>query len=335
MSFDLFRSLWKEPDVSVIHTHTLGRLGGIASAIARRRQLPFVVTIHGGLLDLPESLKNDFEKSAARGWEWGKIFGLLLRSRDLLHRADAVLTCNAKEAALLRQQNPNLRVQVQPHGVPMALYLKDHRAAAEEAFPRIRGRAVLLCVGRIDPVKNQGWLVEQATQIFQKYPEALLVLAGGCTDQSYDQLLRQEIQRLGLEERVLMTGGLPPGDPRLIGLLQTAHAVVLPSVSETFGLVILEAWAAGTTVIASRTSGASALIKHGENGWLFDLARPSAFHDAIALTLSYPELQKRLAAAGHRLVATEYDVAPVTKGVKQLYEQLIEAKNALRHSARR
>jgi glycosyltransferase involved in cell wall biosynthesis len=334
MSFDLFRSLWKEPDVSVIHTHTLGRLGGIASAIARRRGLPFVVTIHGGLLDLPESLKNDFENSAARGWEWGKIFGLLLRSRDLLHRADAVLTCNAKEAALLRQQNPGLRVQVQPHGVPMALYLQDHRSAAEEAFPRIRGRTVLLCVGRIDPVKNQGWLVEQSARIFRKHPEALLVLAGGCTDQSYGELLRQEIQRLGLEERVLMTGGLPPGDPRLIGLFQTAHAVVLPSVSETFGLVILEAWAAGTTVIASRTSGASALIKHGENGWLFDLVQPAGFHDAVALTLCYPELRKRQASAGHKLVATEYDLAPVTRGVKQLYEQLIEVKNALRHSAR-
>jgi glycosyltransferase involved in cell wall biosynthesis len=335
MSFDLFRSLWKEPDVSVIHTHTLGRLGGIASAVARRRKLPLVVTIHGGLLDLPRSMKNEFENTARHGWEWGKIFGLILRSRELLHHADAVLTCNATEAALLRQQNPRLNVRVQPHGVPLALYQSDHRPAAAEAFPQIRGRTVLLCVGRIDPVKNQGWLVAQAPELLRRHGKALLILAGGCTDEFYGQVLQRQIQDLGLGDHVLLTGGLPSGDPRLIGLYQTARAVILPSISETFGLVLLEAWAAGSTVIASRTSGASDLIQHGENGWLFDLATPGAFHDAVALTLSCSTLATRVATAGHKLVADEYDVAPVARNLKQLYETLIEAKHALRHSARR
>jgi glycosyltransferase involved in cell wall biosynthesis len=127
---------------------------------------------------------------------------------------------------------------------------------------------------------------------------------------------------------------LPSGDPRLIGLYQTAAAVILPSISETFGLVILEGWAAGTAVIASRTSGASALIKHGENGWLFDLAEPSLFHDAVASTLGAPALRARLARAGHQRVADEYDLLPVAGKLKQLYEQLIEDKHALRDSAR-
>jgi len=334
MSFDLFRSLWKEPEVSLIHTHTLGRLGGIASAIARRRGLPLVVTIHGGLLDLPEALKNDFQKATIGGFDWGRVFGLLLQSRRLLEHADAILTCNPKEAALLQQQNPGKRVQVQPHGVPMALYQKDHRAAAHEAFPQIEDCPVLLCVGRIDPVKNQDWLVTEATEIFKKHPKAMLVLAGGCTDDAYGESLRQQIQKSKLQDRVLMVGNLPSGDPRLIGLFQLAQAVILPSISETFGLVILEAWAAGTAVIASRTSGACALIQHGENGWLFDLNNPSAFHDAVALTLGFPRLRGRLANAGHQVVASEYDVTAVAGRVKQLYEQLIEAKHALRHSAR-
>jgi glycosyltransferase involved in cell wall biosynthesis len=335
MSFDLFRSLWREPDVSIIHTHTLGRLGGIASAVARRRRLPLVVTIHGGLLDLPEAVKHDFRDSATRGWEWGKIFGFVLRSRELLRQADAILTCNATEAALLQQHNPGLQVRVQPHGVPLASYQPDHRAAAYEAFPQIRGRAALLCPGRIDPVKNQGWLIGQAPELFKKHAEALLVLAGSCTDEGYGREIQKQIQELGLRDRVLTTGGLPAGDPRLIGLFQAARAVILPSVSETFGMVILEAWAAGTAVIASRTSGASSLINHGENGWLFDLAKPGAFHDAVALTLCFPELRSRLARAGNELVADKYDLAPIARNLKQLYEQLIEAKNALRHSSRR
>src|SRR5579859_5442715 len=57
MSFDLPLRLWQEPDLSLIHTHVLGRLGGIAATVARARRLPLVVTIHGGYLDLPPALR--------------------------------------------------------------------------------------------------------------------------------------------------------------------------------------------------------------------------------------------------------------------------------------
>jgi starch synthase len=118
---------------------------------------------------------------------------------------------------------------------------------------------MLLCVGRIDPIKNQAWLLDQAPAIFQRHPNALLALAGPCTDEPYGELIDRKIKELGLQERVLLTGGLPPNDPRLIGLMQESSALLLPSLSETFGLVILEAWAAGTVVVSSRTSGPSAL----------------------------------------------------------------------------
>ena len=68
MSFDLIGSLWREENVSVIHTHTLGRIGGIALTMARQRRVPFVVTIHGGVLDLPANLKNSFNAPVAGGW---------------------------------------------------------------------------------------------------------------------------------------------------------------------------------------------------------------------------------------------------------------------------
>jgi glycosyltransferase involved in cell wall biosynthesis len=334
MSLDLLGALWRER-VSLIHSHTLGRLGAIASAVARRRGVPFVITIHGGFLDLPERLKNDFWKPATRGWEWGKIFGLALGSRHLMDRADAILTCNPKEAALLRERQPAKRIVVQPHAVPLKIYQTDHRVEARAAFPQIRRRQVILCVGRIDAVKNQRWLVEEAPAIFQRHPQALLVLAGACTDEAYGESLRRRVSELGLDGRVLFTGGLPPGDARLLGLFQEARVVALPSVSETFGLVLLEAWAAGTPVVASRTSGASALVQNGQNGWLFDLDTPRAFHQAIDALLLKPELAARMAAEGGRLVRDEYDSAILAGRMQMLYEDLIEEKHALRHSARR
>jgi glycosyltransferase involved in cell wall biosynthesis len=116
-------------------------------------------------------------------------------------------------------------------------------------------------------------------------------------------------------------------------LFQEARAVLLTSVSETFGLVVLEAWAAGTAVIASRTSGATALIRDGENGWLFNHGDPRAFHEAVDAALLKPELAAQFAATGSRLVRAEYDGVALAGRMKNLYAKLIEEKHALRHSA--
>ena len=330
MSFDLIPSLWREREAGVVHAHTLGRLGGIALTFAKQKRLPFIVTIHGGVLDLPQSIKESFHTHLDRGWEWGKPLGFLFQAHRLFRDADAILTCNAREAALLQRQLPGKRVQVHPHGVPLELFQADCRAAARAAFPQIEDRQLLLSLGRIDPVKNQSWLIEQAPTLFAKHKNALLVLAGPCTDEPYERALRSRIAELGLEARILLTGGLPPGDPRLIGLLQSATALVLPSRSETFGLVILEAWAAGTLVLSANASGPAALVHHGHNGWLFDLEHPAGFHEALDWTLAHPQLAAQLVARGARL-SREYSVDMLAGRMKALYECLIEEKHELRN----
>jgi glycosyltransferase involved in cell wall biosynthesis len=334
MSLDLLPRLLREKGTAVFHTHALGRIGGIGRVAARISNVPLVVTIHGGVLDLPAEIKADFKKPVG-GWEWGKIFGLFLQSRKLLVDADAIITCNENEARLLREQYPGKRVVVQPHGVPLEVYQDDHREQALKAFPQIRGKQVLLSLGRIDSVKNQGWIIEQAPQIFQKFPSALIVLVGACTDEAYGEDLRNRIKTLGLENRVLLTGGLPPNDPRLIGLLQAANVLVLPSKSETFGLVVLEAWATGTMVLSTRTSGASTLVRHGENGWLFDLDKPETFHEPLAQALSNSDAARSVLRRGGDDVHTRYNLKALAGRMKSLYEELIEEKNAIRNPARR
>jgi glycosyltransferase involved in cell wall biosynthesis len=181
----------------------------------------------------------------------------------------------------------------------------------------------------VDPIKNQSWLLEQALEIFRRHPNGILVLAGACTDRPYGEQIERKIRELGLGKRVLLTGGLPPNDPRLIGLMQEARALLLPSLSETFGLVLLEAWAAGTMVLSSRTSGASALIEHGENGWLFDLDKPGSFHTALAQTLANPQLAREMVERGKARVRENYSVNALAGRMKQLYEDLMEAKQCV------
>lgn len=334
ISWDLIRSLGREPDAALIHTHALGRIGGVALTVAQRRRIPLVVTIHGGFLDLPDAVRQDFLERARMGWDWGKVFGALFQSRQLLARADAVVTCNAKEAELLLQKYPGQRVRVHPHGVVADRFRKDHRDDAREAFPAIRDRQVLLVVSRIDPQKNQVWLVEQAPEIFRRHSCALLVLVGACTNERYGGELKQRIEELGLQGKIILTGGLPPADARLIGLYQDAAAVILPSQAETFGLIILESWAAGAPVISSRTSGASSLIHPGRDGWLFDLSDPGTLHDAVDRSLLRPELAQELAAAGRQRVCAEFDTGVMAGRMKALYDELIKEKHALRNSSR-
>jgi len=335
MSFDLIGLLWRQPGLDVVHSHALGRIGAIGHAVARGRSLPFVLSIHGGAYDLPDSARQALRQPGAGGWDWGKPVGLMLRSRHLLSRADAILTCNPREAALLRERHPDRRVLLQPHGVPAALYASDHRPAALAAFPAVRGRPVLLVLGRIDPVKNQAWLVAQAAELTRRHPRILLVFVGACTDPGYGEALQAQVAREGLGDCVLLAGTLPPGDPRLIGLLHEARAVALPSVSETFGIVLLEAWAAGTPVISSRTSGAAALVEDGVDGLLFDLARPAAFHSAVDRLLAQPQEGRQWGAAGRAKVVARYDLGVLAAQMKRIYEGLIEGNHPHRPLARR
>src|SRR5205807_2594567 len=108
-----------------------------------------------------------------------------------------------------------------------------------------------LVVGRIDPVKNQSWLVDQLPTILSYEPRAILVLAGPILNAAYDAALRERIRHLRLDGRIVLTGGFAPADPVLIGLLQSADAVIQPSLSETFGIALLEAWACARPVLAS------------------------------------------------------------------------------------
>jgi starch synthase len=326
MSFDLLARLAIEPKLSIVHTHALNRIGGIGLTVARLKRIPLVVTIHGGVLDLPRSVQNTLTAPLEGGYEWGKVFGALFRSRHVLREADAIVTCNPKEAALQQEKFPKKKVLVQPHGVPVARYSEDHRQEALNAFATLTSRKIILIVGRIDPVKNQGWVLVQMPDILRRHPDATLVLAGSCTDELYGKALRKEVRRLGIEDKVLFTGGLPPGDPRLIGLMQLASVVIVPSLSETFGLIILEAWAAGSAVLTTRTSGALSLVKEGENGHLFDLHNLPEFHAALNALLDSPAYEKQLAANGNRLATSQFDTRILSRRIKNLYEELLATK---------
>ena len=138
--------------------------------------------------------------------------------------------------------------------------------------------------------------------------------------------LHREITRLGLSQDVLLTGGLDSGSAELIGLIQSARLFVLCSTAEPFGIVILEAWAAGTPVLSSRTSGAASLIEHGSTGLLYDLDQTADFHSGVDTLMMNNELHRHLSAKAREHVRAEFDVPTIAGRVARVYEELVEAK---------
>lgn len=314
LSLEALWRLWREPGLDLVHTHTLGRVGGIARTVARLRGLPLVVTIHGGYLDLPAEVQSKLLPPAG-AFDWGRPIGWLLGARRVLQDAAAVVTLNPREAQLLKAQYPRLRVEIMPHGLDPQPYQTCHR----QCWPDLQDRPVFTVLGRIDRVKNQLWVVQQWPEVLRRHPQALLAISGPSTDEAYTASVRSRVEELGLQQSVIFTGPVPAESARLIGLLQSSRACLLASLSETFGLVILEAWAAGTAVIATATSGARHLIQEGINGRLFELAHPEQFHRALDETFQNTQA---MAAAGQALVRDRYNQKSATQFVLSLYQEL-------------
>ena len=158
MSFNLISSLAGEGDLSVVHAHALGRIGAIGLTVARKRRLPFVVSIHGGVLDLPEKINAGFRNPPSMGWEWGKVFGFMLRSRSLFEEADAIVTGNPREAEMWRKKFSRKQILVQPHGVPAEMFEKDHRKTACDSFPRLETASCCCASDALIPLRTRlGW----------------------------------------------------------------------------------------------------------------------------------------------------------------------------------
>ena len=320
-SFDLARRLAFDA-FDIVHTHALNRIGGIAHRMARLRRVPCVASIHGGYLDIPDATRNATASKASRGFDWGKPLGALVGSRRVVHDVDAVITCNAREAELIRENAHNQNAMHVPHGVPFDKYAKRKQEISLRRFVELADRDVLLCVGRIDPLKTSASSSSSCLRSDGTFRKPLwfwsarrlrLATIGG-----YAEFVAEH----DLENHVFFLGGLTSGSDELIGLFQAAKAVLLPSKSETFGIVQIEAWAAGTPVICSRTTGASMLVDEGRTGYLYDIDDAGAFLDAARRVLSDEDGAQKLGESGRASAREKYDVAAVARQYVDLYRRL-------------
>ena len=332
LSFSLFAALWRAKDVRLYHAHALKRLGGEVRTAARLRKKPFVVSLHGGVFDVPQAELGTMLKPIENKTEWGKPFGALFGSRRVLSDADYVICVGQSEMEKARKELTHDRIAYLPNGVDCAKFTTGDGAAFRARHGIPAGALLALNISRIDTQKNQLLLLEAFARFHREQPEAHLILIGPETQPAYAGKLREFVTANGLGGRVKLLPGMRNDNPELIQAFHACDVFVLPSMHEPFGIVVLEAWSAGKPVIVSRVGGLQALVRDGETGFFFDPNAPDAAASLAARlgTLAgSPALRKQLGEAGRGEALACYDWAKIGRQLETLYQRAEE------HCARR
>jgi glycosyltransferase involved in cell wall biosynthesis len=321
LSLSLLAGLTAARGVRLYHAHTLKRVGGTVRTAARLRGRPYVVTLHGGVFDVPAAEAASLVEPQQGKFEWGRPFGALLGSRRVLEEADAIICVGRTEAEKARAALPHDRIHHIGNGVDCDFFLGGDRAAFRSSHGIPPEACVVLCVSRIDPQKDQLCLVEAFDQLAPRHPALHLVIAGPATVPDYAASLRARIGASPHVSRIRILPPLAPGSAALADAFKGADVFALASRHEPFGIVVLEAWSAGLAVAASTAGGLADLIRDGETGLSFAPGDRAGCAAALLRLIGDPALRARLAAAGKTLARDRYAWSRIAEATEQVYQR--------------
>jgi D-inositol-3-phosphate glycosyltransferase len=271
-------------DVGAIHANYW--LSGVAGhRIKHELDLPLVSTFH--TLARVKAEMGD-EEPARREHAEAAVIGC----------SDAILASCEAEAEQLRRlyHAPAERIEIVPPGVDHAFFSPGDQRGARLALG-LGDHPVLLFVGRIQPLKALDVAIAALSTLAQR--DAVLLAVGGPSGAAgaIEMARVQHLaEQLGVGDRVRF---VPPQPHHLLSTYYRAADVCLvPSRSESFGLVALEAAACGIPVVASAVGGLTTLVEQGRTGFLVDSRDPERFAEAAARVLDDPVLARTMGAAG-------------------------------------
>lgn len=232
------KKLHKEKPFDVVHAHMLPRDGHAGLIVARKLGVPFALTIHG---------TDIFHYFIPGKMPWP-------RNAMIANEADALMAVSSllmSRVAPYREKEKLSRIV--PNGVDLSLVPKD-----TQNVPR-----AVISVGTLKARKCMDRTLEAFARLAEEYPDATLTIVG---IGEMEAQLRSRIAELGLEERVTLTGGLP--HEQVLERMAKSDLFVLPSWGEGYGIVYIEAMAAGCIAVGAKDEGIEDTITDGENGFL-------------------------------------------------------------------
>jgi len=295
-------------DFDVIHTHEIYYPHSIQSlCLARKKGKVFGVTQHRYYCPrgLSGSFLTTYYYTLAR-----KIFDL----------CDFVFATSRSAADFLRDLGVRKEVHLLPNSIDVKIFKPITKKNLKEKLG-LQNRRVLLYIGRMHKEKGLKYLIEAFEIIKRTYPDSVLVLVGKGPDK---ENIMFQAKRLGLREGILLIEYFP--HDRLFELYNLCDVLVLPSLVEPFGMVLIEAMACGQPVVGSNVGGISDIIDDGENGFLVEPRRSDQLAEKISVLLSDEKLRRKFGNRGRKKVEDNYSYQVVAKKALSVYERALERK---------
>ena len=230
--------------------------------------------------------------------------GRLIGEDQVVAEADRLIANTAAE----RQDLIDLyaaepgRIEVVPPGVDTDVFSPGDRAAARRALGIDPDEKVIVFAGRIQPLKGPDVAVRAVHRLADRFPEHRwrLVVVGGAsgTGRRPGHRLHELVDLLGTRDTIDFRPPMPAAE--LAEVYRAGDVVAVPSYNESFGLVAVEAQAAGTPVVAAAVGGLTVAVDDHVSGLLVDGHDPDRWADALAEVVLAPSVRDRLAAGARR-----------------------------------
>jgi 1,2-diacylglycerol 3-alpha-glucosyltransferase len=252
--------------LDIIHAHSPFLLGRLGARAARQHNLPLVFTFH----TLYEQYVHyfPFVKNTSK-----KVIKAI--ARNFSNSCNVVIAPTKLVENYLRSIGITTAVVKIPTGIDMDEFKDLDRNWLRNNYGVGSDEKVLLFVGRLGKEKNVVFLIKSFQEVLKSIPDCRLVLVGKGPQEGF---LRQLCRQMDIENKVIYTGEL--SRQQVVHCYASADIFVFPSVTDTQGLVIGEAKAAGIPVVAIRAFGPAEMVNHNEDGILTELSL-TAFTEAI------------------------------------------------------
>jgi len=289
----------------IVHTHLLR--ADLYGALAAR------------LAGVPVVLSTVYAIGQYRREKTRRLDGLLdklckLFAKDILAVSDAV-----GEDVMKRLNWPPDCVNTVHTGINFPTQLPDAQtaAAARRQWAIPESAPLVLTTARLSYEKGIDILIRAASSVHSRLPSAHFVVLG-------EGPLRKQLEAQIADHGLQDVFHLPGFYKDIPGGLAAADLFVLPSLMEGMPNAILEAYAAGRPVIATRAGGSAEAVEHEHSGLLVPPNDPDAMASTILRCLTDSDLRKRLAQTGQQWAQQRFSVQRVAERYERLYEQLIE-----------